>query len=225
VNAPGAPVLLALTAWGTAVGLDLITFPQGLLSRPLVAGSIAGAIAGDPEMGFRVGAAMELFALDVLPVGAARYPDYGPGVVGAVVFAAGRPWGDVLGFAVFLALGLAVLGGWTLQWMRAANGRAVTRYSAGLAAGDPDTVARLHGGGILRDVVRSAGLTLASLGAALAARAVVPLGHHPGLVTAIAVGTGVAAAASGAIRTAGRGERLWWLVAGVGAGCLAVVLR
>ena len=52
---------------------------------------------GDVEAGLRVGVLLELFALDVLPVGAVRYPDYGPATVAAVALAAGAPWQFALG--------------------------------------------------------------------------------------------------------------------------------
>ena len=44
-------------------------------------------------------------------------------------------------------------------------------------------------------------------------------------LTLVAVGTGLAAAANGAVRSAGRGTRLKWLAAGAAAGTLLVVLR
>jgi hypothetical protein len=76
-------VVLPLLLWGTLVGLDLVSVPQAMISRPVVAGTVAGALAGDVEAGLRVGILFELFALDVLPVGAVRYPDYGPATVSA----------------------------------------------------------------------------------------------------------------------------------------------
>jgi len=110
--APHAIVLLLV--WGTVVALDLVSVPQAMLSRPLVAGTVAGWLAGDVEAGLRVGVVLELFALDVLPIGAVRYPDYGPATVAAVALAAGAPWELGLGLSVGMALLLAVLGGWSL---------------------------------------------------------------------------------------------------------------
>nr|MBA2626511.1 PTS sugar transporter subunit IIC [Gemmatimonadales bacterium] len=69
--------IVLLLAWATICGVDLVSMPQVMLSRPLVAASVAGWIVGDLEAGLRVGALLEMFALDVLPVGAVRYPDYG----------------------------------------------------------------------------------------------------------------------------------------------------
>ncbi len=162
-----------LLIWGTVVGVDLVSFPQALLSRPLVASAGAGFLLGDPVSGFSVGVVLELFALDVLPVGAARYPDYGPAAVGAVVLAGGGPWMVTLGLATLYALLVAGLGGWSLQVLRRANGRALQRSAAGLAAGQSDTVSALLARGIAGDVLRSFTLTGIALALALQARQIV----------------------------------------------------
>lgn len=219
------PQLLGLLGWGTLVGVDLVSFPQALLSRPLIAGAGAGLVLGEPEAGFKIGLLLELFALDVLPVGAARYPDYGAGVVGAVVLASGAPITFVLGIATLYALLLATLGGWSLQWLRRVNGRTLEGAAAGLAAGDAATIRSVQYRGVAADLVRSALLTALAVGVALWLRPRLPLTERMELVSAVAVGTAVAAAASGAIRSAGREARLRWLAAGAGLGLLMAALR
>src|SRR2546422_4717781 len=60
-------------------------FPYTTLFRsPIVAGPVAGAILGDLGTGLALGVLFELFQYDVLPVGATRYPEYGPATVAAV---------------------------------------------------------------------------------------------------------------------------------------------
>ena len=55
---------------------------------PLVAATIAGWLIGDSATGLLVGAALELIALDTLPFGASRYPEWGSAaVVGGAIFA------------------------------------------------------------------------------------------------------------------------------------------
>ena len=44
---PSPLALVLLLLWGTIAGLDLVSAPQGLLSRPLVAASVAGLIVGN----------------------------------------------------------------------------------------------------------------------------------------------------------------------------------
>ncbi len=114
---PGTTIV-ALLVWGTIVGVDLVSVPQALLSRPLVAAGDRRLAAGQPRAGLRVGLVLELFALDVLPVGAARYPDYGAGTVGAVLLSTGGPLGADARASRALRAGLAVLGGSSLLWLR-----------------------------------------------------------------------------------------------------------
>jgi PTS system mannose-specific IIC component len=217
--------LAALLIWATVVGVDLVTAPQGLLSRPLVAATVAGWLAGDAAAGLRIGLVLELFALDVLPVGASRYPDYGAAAVGAATLAAGADRWVGLGAGTALGLALAALGGWTLQWLRHANTRALQDRTAALAAGEIAAIVRLQWSALARDVGRSALLGIAALGAAVAGRPLIadPSAGRWVLVAAVATGAAVAAASGGAIRTAGRGARLAWLVAGALIGtCWAV---
>lgn len=221
-----APLALALLlAWGTLTGVDLVSWPQLLLHRPIVAASVAGILAGDPAAGLRVGVVLELFALDVLPVGAARYPDYGPPAVAAAAGAAGLPAATGLALMIPVALVLAAIGGRTHAWIRQANSRTITAMAGELAAGSPRAIKRVQRTGLARDLIRSAALTGLALGAALAARRL-PVDPFTARVLAATIGgAALAAAAGGAIRTAGRGARLRWLAAGLGVGTLAAVLR
>ena len=106
--------LAVVWVWATIAGLDLVSVLQVLLSRPLVAGSVAGWLLGDVDSGLRIGAALELFALDVVPVGSSRYPDFGAATVGAALYGAGTDWTATLGASVGIGIMLAILGGATL---------------------------------------------------------------------------------------------------------------
>src|SRR5207249_3161167 len=126
-----------LLLWGTLVGLDLVSVPQMMIARPLVAGPIAGAILGDVGTGLQLGVLFELFQYDILPMGATRYPEYGPATVAAVsaAHAAAGTMGLGLGALVGLITGMA--GGLSLHALRQLNTRAVRRGAAALEAGDP----------------------------------------------------------------------------------------
>ena len=222
--APHAALLLVV--WGTLVALDLVSVPQAMISRPLVVGAVAGWLAGDVEAGLRVGVLLELFALDVLPIGAVRYPDYGPATVVGTALAAGAPWELGLGLSAGVALVLAVVGGWSLLAVRRWNARAIQRRAAALAAGESRAIRMLQYGGLFRDAARGALLTSAGLLVAWAVARWVTLDRQTAVgLTLIAIGSGLSAAAAGAVRSAGRGARLRWLAAGVGAGALLAVLR
>jgi len=222
--APHAALLLVV--WGTLVALDLVSVPQAMISRPLVVGAVAGWLAGDVEAGLRVGVLLELFALDVLPIGAVRYPDYGPATVVGTALAVGAPWELGLGLSAGVALVLAVVGGWSLLAVRRLNARAIQRRAAALAAGESRAIRLLQYGGLFRDAARGALLTIAGLLVAWGVARWVTLDRQTAVgLTLIAIGSGLSAAAAGAVRSAGRGARLKWLAAGVGAGALLAVLR
>jgi PTS system mannose-specific IIC component len=215
--------IVLLLVWGTLVALDLVSVPQAMIARPLVAGTVAGWILGDLAAGFRVAVVMELFALDVLPVGASRYPDYGPATIGAVAAIAHHgPWEESLGVAVAIGLVLSSLGGWTLGRLRHRIGRMVGRANGQLEAGDAAVLERLQHRSIGLDALRGVLLTAAALVLAWAVRRWVhPAPATGALLSIVAIGSGVAALIGGALRSAGRGARLRWLVA---AGVVGLVI-
>jgi mannose/fructose/N-acetylgalactosamine-specific phosphotransferase system component IIC len=217
--------MLSLLLWGAIAGLDLASVLQGLLNRPLVAGAVTGVIIGDPGTGLRIGAALELFALDVLPIGASRYPDYGAASVAAVALAAWQPWASALGPAVLFGLVLAQLGGWTIIAHRRVNAWALHRSAPSLDRGDPGVATRLHLLGLGTDLLRSAGLT------ALGLAAVEGLSHGPRLdmgtghaLTVVTVAGGFVALISGALRRAGTARRIAWLAGGMALGVVGLAL-
>ena len=80
--------LIPLALLGGVLGLDVVSFPQAMISRPLVAATLGGALLGQASSGLLLGAALELIALETLPFGASRYPEWGSAsVVGGAIFA------------------------------------------------------------------------------------------------------------------------------------------
>lgn len=218
--------VLALLAWATLVGLDLASVLQGLFNRPLVAGAVAGVILGDPGAGLRIGAALELFELDVLPVGASRYPDYGAATVAAVVFAADQPWVVALGPAVLVGLALAHLGSWSIIMHRRVTAWVLRRATPALDRGERGAAVRVHLAGLLADLVRSAVLAIVGIGIAI------QLGGPTRLdlataraLTIVAIAGGFVAVIGGALRRAGTARRISWFAGGVALGVLALALR
>jgi len=216
-----AGTLALLLAWGSLVGLDLVSVPQMMIARPLVAGTIAGLLVGDPETGLRLGVVFELFQFDILPVGAVRYPEYGPATVGAV--AAAHALGGATAWGIGAGLGLLVglLAGGSLHWLREANARAVRRSAAALESGDVRVLARLHAAGLARDLARAAIVTGLGLVAGWLLLRAGAGGLPPRVLTltaALAGGAALAAGVSGLLRIVGRGTGLRWFAAGLAGG-------
>ena len=214
-----ALVVLGLLTWGTLAALDLVSVGQVMIARPLVAGTVAGCLVGDPAAGVLAGALLELYALETLAVGGARYPDFGPATVAATAALMHAPREFALGLAGALGLGVAWLGEWSIVWMRRGTTRAVRARAAELDAGDLRILRRLHLGAIGRDAARGAALTGVGLAAAWALRHYPVLDARPAVAVTIAVvGVGVGTALTAALRLAGGRRRLALLALGMTAG-------
>lgn len=212
-------VWVGVLLWGGVVGVDLVSGPQALFSRPLVAGTVTGLLLGEPGLGLQLGVLMELFALDTLAVGAAWYPDLGTATVVAVT--AATRWGGAPGAVGLAAAGGLVLGqvgGWSMQRLRQANARSIQAHQGRLLRGDPVVLRRIQVLGLLRDLVRS--LLLVGGGVFLVIAGPMPAEslREDGVFRAMVLGGGLLAAARGLWRTAGRSPRWWWFAAGLGAG-------
>jgi PTS system mannose-specific IIC component len=198
---PEPLILAAVLAWGVVVGVDLVSFPQAMLGRPLVAATVAGLLLGSVETGLLIGVLLECFALDVLPVGASRYPDYGPAAVIAVFAAWLVP--DQTGGAVLIGLVMALVAGKAMDLHRRFNGWLVQRYAGRIAEGDARILARLQGLGLLADTIRSLAATALGMGLAYGGMPVAAaLDPEPALTLAVVAGA-LLAALSGLFRRAG----------------------
>ncbi|MCD6292493.1 MAG: PTS sugar transporter subunit IIC, partial [Deltaproteobacteria bacterium] len=58
-----------ISFFGAFLTLDRTAVFQGMLSRPLIAATFAGALAGNWEIGLLLGASLELYYLSEIPVG------------------------------------------------------------------------------------------------------------------------------------------------------------
>lgn len=214
------PVVIGtLLVWGMIVGVDLVSFPQAMLNRPIVAASVTGFLVGDLEGGLRVGMLLECFALDVIPIGATRYPDYGPASVVGTAVASFAGWQDPTGLGVMVALLIGLGGGRTMEFVRRLNGRMARVAAPALASGDAAVLARLQRTGLLADALRSLLITLLGL---LVAWLVLPwlggLGDAGRSLRLVAVAGALVAALTGAARRAGGGVPGLLLAVGILAG-------
>ena len=158
--------LLPLLLLGGLLGLDVVCFPQMMISRPLVAATIAGAFVGHAGNGILAGAALELIALATLPFGASRYPEWGSAAVvaGAIAGVLHTESGGVLTVAVLSGLATAWLGGWTMVQLRRWNAWLARRRRSALDAGARGAVIGLQLAGLTGDLARGAALTALGYG-------------------------------------------------------------
>ena len=222
--------LLPVVLLGAVLGLDVVSFPQAMISRPLVAATLAGWVAGSPAQGLLIGATLELIALETLPFGASRYPEWGSAaVVGGTLFASQgptQPGAMVIG--VLGALATASVGGWSMVVLRRLNAQWARSHRPGLDAGSRGTVVGLQLAGLTADFVRGGLLTLVAVFALSAvADASLALWSLDGRISrAIVAGLAgiVATGATWKIFHSTAGTR-WFLVSGLAIGLLVLVVR
>jgi len=154
--------LLPLGVLGAVLGLDTVSFPQAMLARPLVAATLGGMLAGSPGGGLLVGAALELIALETLPFGASRYPEWGSAsAIGGALFAASpNPPPGAMSLAVVAAVATAWVGSWSMVKVRQFNARMAHAAQGALDAGARGSVIGLQLRGITADLARGFVLTI-----------------------------------------------------------------
>jgi PTS system mannose-specific IIC component len=222
--------LIPIALLGGVLGLDVVSFPQAMVSRPLVAATLAGALIGEAASGVLLGAALELIALETLPFGASRYPEWGSAsVVGGAIFATHplHPAG-AMSLAVLAALATTWVGGWTMVKLRQRNAVWAAQRREALEAGARGTVISLQLMGMTADLLRGTLLT------AIAYASLSPVAdwsmRHWSMDARLSRATVVAAAASVAGGAAWKlfhstaGAR-WFFVGGLAAGLFFLFLR
>jgi mannose/fructose/N-acetylgalactosamine-specific phosphotransferase system component IIC len=215
---------------GAVLGLDMVSFPQVMISRPLVSATLAGALLGRPSAGLLIGVVLELIALETLPFGASRYAEWGSaGAVGGAVFAAQPPSTPAgLPMGVLAALAAALLSSRSMVVLRRWNGRYATSMRDAINAGSASAVTSVQLRGLLTDFIRGGTVTLISLLAFL------PLTHrlltywnsdaiHSRAFVVALAGMVAAGAVWRLFHTTVRGGWLFLLGLGVGAVVLLVV--
>ena len=223
--------LVPLAILGAVLGLDVVSFPQAMISRPLVAATLAGAFLGHAMEGLLAGAALELIALETLPFGASRYPEWGSAaVVGGALFATAGPAmpAGAMSLAVVGALATAWVGGWTMVGLRRLNAMWARRLRVGLESGSRSTVIGLQLFGLTADLIRGGLLTFLAMlllrptvQAALGAWRTEP---RLSRAVVVAICASVAAGAAWKIFHATHGAR-WYFLGGLAHGLAVLGLR
>lgn len=221
--------LLPVAIVGAVLGLDVVSFPQAMISRPIVAATLGGALAGDVTSGLVAGAVLEMIALEMLPVGASRYPEWGTAsVVGGAIAAALYTLPGAAVVAIFASIATAWVGGWSMYGLRRLNGVWVRRELGMLEAGRAGTVTGLQLRGLAADLLRGFLLTFIALLVWIPIAVWVlshwSLGRTPSHVVLAAVAAAVAGSAAWRISQGVRMAR-WCFLGGLAVGIVILVLR
>ena len=156
---------LPIALLGALLGLDVVSFPQAMVSRPIVAATLAGAFIGYPEAGLLIGVVLEMIALDTLPFGASRYPEWGSaGVVGGALFAAQPPgMPGALPASMLAALLTASISGWSMVMLRRVIASRLQRTRNKIEEGSRDALMSLHLSGMSLDLLRGGLVTMTAM--------------------------------------------------------------
>lgn len=188
--------ILLATVLGGLLALDATSVGQFMVSRPLVAGVVAGWALGDAALGVTVGALLELYLLVSFPTGGSRFPEGATATVVAVASAAGSDAAGALPVAVAVGLIWGQVGGFSVTALRLANSRLVPEPGEGISG--PRHLAAAHFGAVFLDFLRGALVTCAGSLAGRWAVALLapgwPLGRQASiglLLVGAAVSTGI----------------------------------
>jgi PTS system mannose-specific IIC component len=219
--------LLPLALLGAVLGLDVVSFPQAMISRPLVAATAASLLLGDPVRGLLVGATLEMFALETLPFGASRYPEWGSAAVvsGALYVVNVDPGPGALTVAVLAGLVSAWIGSWSMVQLRKLNARLAQRQHDAVAAGSKRVVEGLQVFGLTADFVRGGVLTVVMLAIFTPIQAFIlsAWGSDPRVSRAVVVGVAASVAAGAVWKVVHAAPAARWLLLGGVALGLALV--
>lgn len=209
-----------LAILGAVLGLDVVSFPQAMVSRPIVAATAAGALIGQPLRGLVMGVALEFFALESLPFGASRYPEWGSAaVVGGALFAMtpdNTP--AAMTMAALAALITATVGGTSMVALRRWSHAVAASRQQALAEGSGRAIVGLQLAGMTADLLRGGILTFGALAVfdplrtAILATFTFPGTLSRAVVVSVASAVGLAAVWK-VVRTT-EGAR-WWLLGGL----------
>jgi PTS system mannose-specific IIC component len=222
--------VLPIAMLGGVLGLDVVSFPQAMISRPLVAATLAGALIGDARSGLLIGAALELIALETLPFGASRYPEWGSAaVVGGAIYASyPATSAGAMSLGVVSALATTWVGGWTMVKLRQWNASWAARKRDALEAGARGAVVSLQLWGMTADLARGMLLTAIAytLLAPLAAWCIAHWSIDARLSRAIVVAAAASVAGGAAWKLfhATAGAR-WFFVGGLAVGLFFLFVR
>lgn len=160
--------VLIVSIAGGLLCLDRV-FIQTLISRPIVAAPMTGAILGDPHTGLIAGALIELFWIDHLPIGAYIPPN---DTVAAILIAAcaiesGRILGHLpqglIALALLISIPFAYLAQQMDRWIIRGNERPAEDALKSAMSGTLPPIAHKHLFAALKTWLLSAGLILIAI--------------------------------------------------------------
>jgi PTS system mannose-specific IIC component len=151
---------------GAVLALDRTAIFQGMLSRPLIAATLAGALAGNWEIGLLLGASLELYFLSEMPVGSNIPTDdtlLALVAGGTAAALSGLPVNAMLNARSLALMVLLTVLPWAAftrkldSWVRDRNARLIDEMETRLLAGENSSAINFHLHGLLNFYGAAAG--------------------------------------------------------------------
>jgi len=160
--------LLAVSIAGAILCLDRIVV-QAMVSRPIVAAPLIGLILGDPYTGLIVGAFIELFWIDRLPIGIYIPPN--DTIAAILVTAASIESAQLLGYrsqglmvlAILITVPFGLLAQSSERWIGKQNERLVEEALRDASRGDVRSISRRHLTAILKHFILSVAFIMVAM--------------------------------------------------------------
>jgi mannose/fructose/N-acetylgalactosamine-specific phosphotransferase system component IIC len=195
---------LPLVVLGAIVALDATSLGQLMLSRPIIAGTLAGALTGLPFEGALVGALLEALSLGIMPVGASKYPETGTAAVAAVGtlgLSGVAPTPAAMLLTLVYGLIWQHLSGATVVAGRHLNERVVRAGRLAVAGRLDRLIEHRHAASVGLDLLRGMAVTAAALAAGVPLlRLGLPLWMLSPMIAALAVSIAAAGVLAGTAR-------------------------
>lgn len=160
--------ILIVSIGGGLLCLDRV-FVQTMISRPVVAAPLIGAMLGDPYTGLVAGAFLELLWIDRLPIGSYVLPN--DTVAAILITACAIESGRILGhlpqgliaLAVIIFVPFAHLARAMDRWIIQGNERLANEALENALGGAPSVIAKRHLFAAMKSWLLSAGLLLVAM--------------------------------------------------------------
>ncbi len=158
--------ILAIFIVGGIIGLDTTAAWQVLISHPIIACPLIGAVFGEPQLGLFFGIIFELIWLYYVPSGGAKFPEGNIGSFVGLMTALSlqkdsdfsEPW--IILLACIYAVLVAYIFGLTVDRMRQYNNRLIEKADQFAEEGNIHGLERVHLSGVMMTYVHSAVLSL-----------------------------------------------------------------
>ena len=137
--------MIAAIVLGGVAGIDRTAFAQTMFAHPVVCGTLAGWIAGDPVSGLRLGIVYGMFSSRRSPIGGeGAFSDWSSAAVAVPLALGGSAAGWQWGLGLVAGLAVALVGGRLIRLHRRYSASREVEVTAAALDADLARIERVH---------------------------------------------------------------------------------